>query len=297
MGGLRAFAFETGATLRLDYKQSVELAIKTPVDKATLIPGLIVQGHTLALGESVLLTAQTAGAENGIWQIGATAPVRRSDADSGIKLSAGVTVPVTAGTYANTEQVLTTSGEITIDVTALTFTERSTNAAAITGLGTAATKDVGTAAGTVAAGDTVASHTSSTTGAHGGIVASNDARLSDARPPTLHSTTHFAGAGDVLTPGNIGAATASDLSNHTGMTTGAHGGIVASNDARLSDARTPTAHNHGSYTGQVEWCQGLFYNSNDGNALYKRAWRISVENGIVTNIESLGAYKINVETP
>lgn len=37
---------------------------------------------------------------------------------------------------------------------------------------------------------------------------------------------------------------ATNLSNHTALTTGAHGGIVASTDPRLSDARTPTAHNH-----------------------------------------------------
>ncbi len=34
----------------------------------------------------------------------------------------------------------------------------------------------------------------------------------------------------------------SELDAHTGLTTSAHGGIVASTDPRLSDARTPTAH-------------------------------------------------------
>lgn len=33
-----------------------------------------------------------------------------------------------------------------------------------------------------------------------------------------------------------------DLNTHTALTTAAHGGIVASTDSRLSDARTPTAH-------------------------------------------------------
>lgn len=39
-------------------------------------------------------------------------------------------------------------------------------------------------------------------------------------------------------------ASASALSSHAGLTTTAHGGIVASSDPRLSDARTPTAHTH-----------------------------------------------------
>lgn len=34
-----------------------------------------------------------------------------------------------------------------------------------------------------------------------------------------------------------------NLDTHTGLSTTAHGGIVASTDARLTDARTPTAHN------------------------------------------------------
>lgn len=37
-------------------------------------------------------------------------------------------------------------------------------------------------------------------------------------------------------------ATQAELDGHTAATTGAHGGIVAATDARLADARTPTAH-------------------------------------------------------
>ena len=117
-------------------------------------------------------------------------------------------------------------------------------------------------------------HAVLTTGAHGGIVAATDARLSDARTPTAHKTTHQHGGGDEIataTPGanaipkagagstladgwlSSGIARASDVtaeasaraaadSTHAALTTGAHGGIVASSDARLSDARTPTSH-------------------------------------------------------
>jgi hypothetical protein len=96
-------------------------------------------------------------------------------------------------------------------------------------LGDAATKNTGSTAGTLAAGD--------------------DARLSDARPPTAHASTHASAGSDPLTPADIGAevagaaaTVAGDLSTHEGLTTTAHGGIVASDDSRLTDARTPTAH-------------------------------------------------------
>jgi len=39
-------------------------------------------------------------------------------------------------------------------------------------------------------------------------------------------------------------ATQTELNAHTGATTAAHGGIVSSADARLTDARAPTAHSH-----------------------------------------------------
>jgi hypothetical protein len=52
----------------------------------------------------------------------------------------------------------------------------------------------------------------------------NDARLSDARTPTAHATSHAPGGGDALATGATGAT------------------FCIGNDSRLSDARTPTSH-------------------------------------------------------
>jgi hypothetical protein len=88
------------------------------------------------------------------------------------------------------------------------------------------------------------------------VVLTSDSRLTNARTPTAHASTHAAAGSDPITAANIGADASGaaatvqgNLNTHAGLTTTAHGGIAASNDSRLSDARTPTAHESTHLTG------------------------------------------------
>ena len=64
----------------------------------------------------------------------------------------------------------------------------------------------------------------------------NDSRLSDARTPTSHATSHEPGGGDAMAV-DAAAATGSLRTLGTGAQQ-----ACAGNDSRLSDARTPTSH-------------------------------------------------------
>ena len=91
----------------------------------------------------------------------------------------------------------------------------------------------------------------------GTAVVTSDSRLSDARTPTAHAASHGSAGTDPVTVAQsqvtnlatdlAAKASATDLSNHTSATTSVHGisntaNLVYTDDARLSNARTPTAH-------------------------------------------------------
>ena len=96
----------------------------------------------------------------------------------------------------------------------------------------------------------------------------NDARLSNARTPTAHKATHKTGGTDALTPADIGAVpTTIQVIAGTGLSGGgslaanrtlavtygtAAGTACQGNDARLSNARTPTAHKATHKTGGTD---------------------------------------------
>ncbi len=91
----------------------------------------------------------------------------------------------------------------------------------------------------------IAGHSASTTGIHGiadtaDLILEGDARLTDARVPTVHDhdDRYF-----------TEAEVAAEIAAHDADTTGVHGiadtaDLIIEGDARLTDARAPTAHNH-----------------------------------------------------
>ena len=110
----------------LDIKESVRVATTANITIATALNvGDTIDGVTLADGDRVLVKNQTTGSQNGIYVAGAS-PARAADANSNADVTSGLFVFVEEGT-ANGDNgyVLTTNDDITLDSTALTFTQFS----------------------------------------------------------------------------------------------------------------------------------------------------------------------------
>lgn len=205
---------------------------------------LTVDGVTLAEGDRVLLSAQTSGANNGVWTVqgSGVAWTRATEADDGNKLRSGTIVCVSEGTsYKGTIWQLQTTGTITVGSTSLTFVQVNASTGGvsdgdkgdITVSGSGATWTIDNDAVTFAkiqnvtdarvlgrsagsAGDcqelTVSAPLTLAAGALGvsvgtlgtDVCAGNDARLSNARTPTAHQSSHQSGGSDALS-GNLDA--------------------------------------------------------------------------------------------
>jgi phage-related tail fiber protein len=89
--------------------------------------GDVVDGVTLVTGDRILVKNQGTGAENGIYVVKVSgAPDRAADANLSAEVTAGMFTFVSEGTTnGNTGWVLTTDDAITLDTTALTFTQFS----------------------------------------------------------------------------------------------------------------------------------------------------------------------------
>ncbi len=109
-----------------DYKPSARVATTANI---ALTGEQTIDGVAVVAGDRVLVMAQTAGAENGIYVAAAGAWARAEDANSAGDLTSGVLVPVETGTEnADTVWMLTTDGAITIGTTALTWQIKSGDA-------------------------------------------------------------------------------------------------------------------------------------------------------------------------
>lgn len=173
----------------LDWKASCRAATTAAGTLATSFEnGDTIDGVVLATGDRILIKNQAAGAENGIYVVAATgAPTRATDADSSAEMTSGVAVFIGEGTVnGNTQWSLTTDDPITLDTTALTFSQigAGTTYSGSNGIdvtGTVISPVYGSSVNTVCQG--------------------NDARLSDARTPVgtaLTATQFWVGNGSNL---------------------------------------------------------------------------------------------------
>lgn len=109
----------------ISWKDSVRAATTAAGTLATSFEdGDVIDGVTLATGDRILIKDQAAGAENGIYTVNASgAPTRATDSDTGADIK-GAAVFVEEGTVnGDTGWICTTNAPITIDTTALTFTQ------------------------------------------------------------------------------------------------------------------------------------------------------------------------------
>lgn len=106
----------------LDWKQSVRVATNTNLNLAA--PGASPDGVALAVGDRMLVKAQTLGQENGLydWNGAATPATRSADADTGTELTAGMVTIVEEGTNADQLWLLATNNPIIVGTTVLAFT-------------------------------------------------------------------------------------------------------------------------------------------------------------------------------
>jgi len=113
----------------LDYKQSTRVVTTTNITLSGGAPNSV-DGVTLSLNDRVLVTGQSTGSQNGLYLVTTLGSgsngtwARTSDGNETGEIEAGMIVMVTEGIiYADTQWKLITNDPITINTTALTFTQ------------------------------------------------------------------------------------------------------------------------------------------------------------------------------
>lgn len=139
-------AYVDATRLGLDFKESVRVATTANI---TLSGAQTIDGISLVAGDRVLVKNQTTGSQNGIYNVAAAAWTRSTDANANSEVTPGMFVFVEQGTTnADSGWVLSTDGAITLDTTALSFTQFSGAGQITAGAGmtkSGNTLDVGTA--------------------------------------------------------------------------------------------------------------------------------------------------------
>ena len=113
----------------LDYKQATRVVTIANITLSGGAPATV-DGISLSVNDRILVTAQSTGSQNGIYKVatvgsGSTGTwVRTTDANDTGEIEAGMIIMVTEGAiYADTQWKLITDNPITLDSTALTFTQ------------------------------------------------------------------------------------------------------------------------------------------------------------------------------
>jgi hypothetical protein len=111
------------AQLGIDYKESVRAATTANI---ALTGTQTVDGVVLVAGNRILVKDQTTGSANGIYVVAAGAWTRATDADSSADVTSGMITYVEEGTTNGQSQwVLSNSGAIVLNTTALVFVQFS----------------------------------------------------------------------------------------------------------------------------------------------------------------------------
>jgi hypothetical protein len=203
-------AYVDSAAQGIDWKASVRVATTGSINRAIeLVDGGTIDGVTLATGDRVLVK-NNAGAENGIYVVGATV-TRSTDCDTAAELTASFAVFVEEGTAnADSGWVLTNNGTITVGTTELVFTQ-------FTGLGQITAGDgltkTGNALNVVGTADRITANGDSID------IASTYAGQSSIVTVGTITTGVWNGTDIAVADGGTGASTAADARTNLGATT------------------------------------------------------------------------------
>lgn len=174
----------------LDFKASVRVATTANI---TLSATQTIDGVAVIAGDRVLVKNQSTGSQNGIYVVAAGAWARSADANVSAEVTAGMYVFVEEGTAnADSGWVLTTNAPITLDTTALTFTQFNGLGQITAGAGltkTGNTLDVATASSAriVVNADSIDLATAGTAGTYRSVTTDAYGRVTAGTNPTTLS--------------------------------------------------------------------------------------------------------------